>query len=140
MFLKLNSLRCQHRKCLVVAVAVDSEAVEVLGVDFGVVEVDSEAVEVGSEAVEDIVAEDVVVEDLLEELVLHVQLQDLEGGPIHMAIIDHIIDITDLGGIIIDHGIIDGGIPHIGRVVGIVLSIIALYIWVEGFYFSYCLH
>ena len=86
--------------------------------------------------VEDSAVEDVVVEDLLEELVLHVQLQDLEGDLIHMAIIDHIVDITDHGGIIIDLGIIDGGIPHIGQVVGIVLSIIVLSIWVEESYFS----
>ncbi len=99
-----------------------------------------EAVEVDFGAVEDIGAEDAVVEDLLEELVLHVLLQDLEGDPIHMAIIDRTEGITDLGGIIIDLGIIDGGIPHIGQVVGIVLSIIVLFIWVEGFYFSYCLH
>jgi hypothetical protein len=54
--------------------------------------------------------------------------------------IDHIEDIIALIGGITDLGIIDGGIPHIGQVVGIVLSIIALFIWVEGFYFSYCLH
>ena len=130
MFLKLNSLRCQHRKCLVVAVVVDLEAVAVLEA----VEVDLEEVDLGEVdfgAVEDIVAEDVVVEDLLEELVLHVQLQDLEGGLIHMVIIDRIIDITDHGGIIIDLGITDGGIPPIGQAVGIVLSIIALSMWVE---------
>jgi len=130
-------------------VVVDSEAVE----DSEVVVVeDSEVVVVSVEVVvvedivvevvvvEDLVAgvveEDVVVEDLLEELVLLVQLQDREGAPIHMATIDRTVDITGLGGIIIDLGIIDGGIPHIGRVVGIVLSITAPFMWVEGYYFS----
>ncbi len=125
MFLKLTPLRCLHRKCLAVVVE-DSEAEAVLAEAEADFVVEEAALAEDSGAGVDIVEEAVVVEDLLEELVLHVQLQDLEGDLIHMAIIDRIIDITDHGGIIIDLGITDGGIPHIGQVIGIVLSIIAL--------------
>jgi hypothetical protein len=104
----------------------DLEAVEDLGGDFG--------------AVEDIEVVVVVAEDLLEELVLHAQLQDLEGALIHMGIIDRIADITDHGGGIIDLGITDGGIPPGGRGIIIDLGIIVRPMLVEVLYSSFCLH
>ncbi len=53
-------------------------------------------------------------------------------GLTHIGTTDHIEDIIDHGGIIIDLGIIDGGIHLTGQVIGTVLGIIAQSILVEG--------
>ena len=87
-----------------------------------------------ADLVEDTVAVLVVVEDPLEELVLHGQHHGLQEVLTHMGIIDHIIGIIVLGGIIIDHGIIDGGTLLGGQDIIIVLGITPLCILGEEYY------
>jgi hypothetical protein len=110
----------------VVAVVADSEAADSEAADSEVV--DSEEAEVADLEVDIVVV--VVVEDPLEELAHLAQLQALGEVLILMAIIDHIADITDHRGGIIDLGITDGGIPHGGQDIIIVPGIIALFMLV----------
>jgi hypothetical protein len=111
----------------VVAVVADSEAVDSEAVDSEAVDLEEAEV---ADLEEVIVGEVVVVEGPLEELAHLVQLQALGEVLILMVIIDHIADITDHHGGIIDLGITDGGIPHGGRDITIVPGIIALFMLV----------